>query len=109
MQSNAVKMQSKTQSKTHSRPDAQTLAPAKQKASQSSPKVPQKWPTIHSKPLPEFRASACRKSVTCLFLKENLHVEGPNHLFRDAFRLAQANVCASGPPEVLCFKRVSIF
>ena len=102
-------MQSKTRSKNNSRPDAQTLAPAKQNASQSSPKEPPKWPTINSKPLPELRASASRKSATCLFLKENLHVEGQNHLFRDAFRLAGANVSASGPPEVLCFIRVSVF
>ena len=36
-------MQWKTRSETSSRPDAQTLAPAKQNASQSSPKEPQKW------------------------------------------------------------------
>ena len=102
-------MQSKTLSKTHSRPDAPTLAGAKQNASQGPPKEAQKLPKINSKPLPEFRASAFRKSATCLFLKENLHVEGQNHLFRDAFRLAGANVSASGPPEVLCFIRVSFF
>ena len=36
-------------------------------------------------------------------------MEGQNNLFRDAFRLAGANVSASGPPEVLCFIRVSVF
>ena len=36
-------------------------------------------------------------------------MEGPNPLFRDAFRVAQANDCASGPPEVTGFKGVSIF
>ena len=102
-------MQSKTLSKTHSRPDAPTLAGAKQNASQGPPKEVQKLPKIHSKPLPEFRASAFRKSATCLFLKENLHVEGQNHLFRDAFRSAGATVSASGPPEVTGFKGVSIF
>ena len=35
---------SKTRSKNNSRPDAQTLAGAKQNASQTSPKEPHKWP-----------------------------------------------------------------
>ena len=46
-----------TRLKTHPRPAAQTLAPAKQNASQSSPKEIHKLSKHNSEPLPEKRLS----------------------------------------------------